>query len=86
MDDEQVQRVMDIAKSKTILELEIHHEGQAHPVYITKLDVDKKSGRVDMDFACREDMRKILAPHVEKCIMYQLEEAHRSKKKLFRFL
>ena len=85
MDDERVQRVMDIAKSKNVMELEIHHEGQAHPVYITKCEINKKSGQVDLEYACREDMREILAPHIEKCINLQLAEAHKSKKKLFKF-
>lgn len=85
MDDERIQRVMDIAKSKTIMELEIEHDGQVHPVFITKLEMGK-NGKVEMDFACRDDMRDILAPHIERCIQLQLEEAHRSKKKLFSFL
>ncbi|EEX9354439.1 hypothetical protein DVN97_003948 [Escherichia coli] len=79
-------KIIKSAMENVIQEIVIKLEdGSTHIVYVTKLDwVD---GKVVMDFAVLDQERKAeLAPHVEKCITMQLQDAFnkRSKKK-FKF-
>ncbi|WFG77665.1 head vertex assembly chaperone [Escherichia phage vB_VIPECOOM01] len=79
-------KIIKSAMENVIQEIVIKLEdGSTHIVYVTKLDwVD---GKVIMDFAVLDQERKAeLAPHVEKCITMQLQDAFnkRSKKK-FKF-
>ena len=76
-------KIIKSAMENVIQEIVIKLEdGSTHIVYVTKLDwVD---GKVVMDFAVLDQERKAeLAPHVEKCITMQLQDAFnkRSKKK-----
>lgn len=60
-------------------------DGSHHIVYITKLDwVD---GKIVMDFAVLDQDRKAeLAPHVEKCVTMQVQQAFNERtKKKFKF-
>ena len=79
-----VKKAMENVIQEILITLE---DGEEHIVYVTSLHLDE-SGQVSLEFSTLDESRKAdLAPHVEKCIKIQIQQAHAEimrKKKRFK--
>lgn len=79
-----VQKAMENVVQEILITLE---DGEEHIVYVTSLDLNER-GQVSLEFSTLDESRKAdLAPHVEKCIKIQIQQAHAEimrKKKRFK--